>query len=321
MKKVVSYVGYPLFVSWPLVVCYVALRVVELPTDPMMRKFAEVPIFLLCAVPIIACLAILEKKMPFWENREPSRQDFFNDLTHLAMCWFAVSPIAQGLMRVIALSLVGSLNEVFGTQLWPSQWPLLAQVALAVVIGELGCYGFHRLGHETALWRLHATHHGTPQVYWLNSTRFHAFEVVIRTMFQTAPLIILGCNAETFFVYGAFASIHGWVQHSNIAYRTKPFDLIFGTPAMHRWHHSVDVKEANHNYGLIFLGWDRLFGTYFNPPDREFKGEVGIGDMPDFPKTYLGQFLTPFQWNDLPRTTPQAPQTQPAMSREAEEAA
>ena len=103
MKKAVQYLGYPLFVSWPLLVCYTALRVIQLPTDPMMRKFVEVPIFLTCAIPIIACLVYLEKKMPWWEDRVPSRQDFFNDMTHLAMCWFAISPIAQGLMRVLAL--------------------------------------------------------------------------------------------------------------------------------------------------------------------------------------------------------------------------
>lgn len=317
MKKAVSYLAYPLLVSWPLVVGITALRLLNLPTDPVQRKMYEVPIFLVCAIPVVVILLILEKKMPFWDDRTPSRQDTLNDLTHLAMCWFAISPIAQALMRVIALGAVGTLSERFGTHLWPSDWPLLAQVFLAVIVGEFGQYWFHRLGHETNIgWRLHATHHGTPQVYWLNSTRFHAFEVVIRTMFQTAPLIILGCNADTFLVYGAFTSIHGWVQHSNVAYKTWFFNFIMATSANHRWHHSVNVEEADHNYGLVFLFWDRLFGTYYNPTGKVFTGKVGIGDMPDFPKTYWGQFLTPFKWNDLPRTTQPTPEGD-ELSREA----
>lgn len=317
MKKLLSYVAYPVLVSWPLFVSLMALRVFTLPVDPIARKAWEVGIFLTSAIPVVLSLLILEKKMPYWDDRKVSREDTVNDLTHLAMCWFAISPVAQALMRVIALGLAGTVAATFGTHLWPSDWPLMLQVLLALVVGEFGQYWFHRLGHETGLgWRVHATHHGTPQVYWLNSTRFHAFEVVVRTMFQTAPLIILGCTPDTFLVYGTFTAIHGWVQHSNVAYRTGAFNLIFATSANHRWHHSVKMEEANHNYGLVLLIWDRLFGTFYSPRDRLFTGAVGIGDMPDFPKTYWGQFLTPFRWNDLPRTTPVPAPADENLSRE-----
>lgn len=144
-------------------------------------------------------------------------------------------------------------------------------------------------------------HHGPHHVYWLNSTRFHAFELIFRMAIQTLPLILLGCTAEVFLVYGAFTSIHGWVQHSNVAYRTRPFDLVMGTSANHRWHHSVDMAEANHNYGLIVMFWDHLFGT-FHSPSEYFRGKVGIGDMPTFPGTYFSQLIVPFRWKSLERT-------------------
>ena len=38
--------------------------------------------------------------------------------------------------------------------------------------------------------------------------------------------------------------------------RRQPFlrpgrllEWVFSTPTIHRWHHSIDVVEANHNYG------------------------------------------------------------------------
>jgi ornithine lipid hydroxylase len=304
LRGVIAYLGYPLLVSWPLVVCFCALRVFSMPEDPVFRKGVEVALFLISAVPVVITLTMLERKMPYWPERKASREDVRNDLTHLAMCWFAISPIAQALMRVLALTMVGTFASSMGTHVWPSHWPLLLQLLLALAIGEFGQYWFHRLGHETNLaWRVHATHHGTPQVYWLNSTRFHAIEVIVRTMFQTAPLIILGCNADTFLIYGAFTAIHGWVQHSNVAWKTGFFNLILATSDNHRWHHSTTVSEANHNYGLVLLLWDRVFGTYYSPKDRRFTGAVGIGDMPDFPRTYWGQFLTPFKWNELPRNS------------------
>jgi len=315
-----EYLAYPLLISWPVVVCFCALRVFALPVDPLWRKGAEVGLFLICAVPVILSLLVLEKRLPYWPERQPSREDVRNDLTHLAMCWFAISPLAQALMRVIAFTVMGTVSATLGTDLWPSHWPLLAQLLLAVVVGEFGCYWFHRLGHELELgWRIHATHHGTPQVYWLNSTRFHAFEVVIRTMFQTAPLIVFGCNQDTFLIYGAFTAIHGWVQHSNVAYKTGLFNVLLATSANHRWHHSTSMAEANHNYGLVVLLWDRLFGTFYSPKDQQFTGAVGIGDMPDFPRTYWGQFLTPFRWKDLPRTAAEPtspPQALPEGTRE-----
>ena len=318
LRGAVAYLAYPLLVTWPVVVCFCALRLFTLPADPAARKAIEVGLFLLSAVPVVISVMVLEKTMPFWADRKPSRQDVRNDLTHLALCWFAIVPVAQALLRVLAFTVLGSLAAAVGTDLWPTQWPLLLQVLLALVVGEFGQYWFHRLGHETELgWRVHATHHGTPQVYWLNSTRFHAIEVIVRTMFQTAPLVILGCTPDVFLVYGTFAAIHGWVQHSNVAYKTAFFNVIFATSSNHRWHHSTTVAEANHNYGLVLLLWDRVFGTFYSPKDRQFSGTVGIGDMPDFPKTYWGQFLTPFIWKDLPRTSVASPA--PAQSELAQQ--
>lgn len=315
-RGIVAHVAYPLLISWPLIVCWVALRMFQAPADPLWRKGMEVGMFLVSAIPVVLSLLILEKKMPFWPERKPSGQDVRNDLTHLAMCWFVLVPIAQALMRVMAFAIIGALAAAVGTGLWPSHWPMIPQLALALVIGEFGQYWFHRMGHETEFgWRVHSVHHGPHQVYWLNSTRFHAFELVVRMTFQTAPLIILGCTQETFMVYGVFTAIHGWVQHSNVDYKTGFFNVILGTSSNHRWHHSVDVAEANHNYGLVVLVWDRLFGT-FHSPKVQFTGKVGIGDMPDFPTNYVGQFLTPFKWKEMKRTLASPP---PALEEEDDE--
>jgi sterol desaturase/sphingolipid hydroxylase (fatty acid hydroxylase superfamily) len=43
--------------------------------------------------------------------------------------------------------------------------------------------------------------------------------------------------------------------------------------------------------------WDIVFGTRYLPKDETHQpDDVGIGDLPDFPKGYLGQLAVPFRW-------------------------
>ena len=44
------------------------------------------------------------------------------------------------------------------------------------------------------------------------------------------------------------------------------FDL--GHSRLHRWHHSTVYDEGDSNYGAVTSGWDRVFGTWFRPTQR-----------------------------------------------------
>jgi sterol desaturase/sphingolipid hydroxylase (fatty acid hydroxylase superfamily) len=305
LHEAVRYAGYPVLVAWPLVVATTALTKFPLPEGPW-DKAVEVGLFVFIAVPVVLTLIYLEKSLAMQPEHVVSKQDLRTDITHLAMCWFAVNPLAQGLVGFLTVIVLGSAAKA-GLGVWPSHAPLLVQLALAVAVGELGQYWVHRIGHQFDLaWRIHSTHHGTPQVYWLNSTRFHALELIIKAVFQVGPLIVLGCTRECFMLYGIFTAIHGWVQHSNVAYRTGWLNYFMATPSNHRWHHSTVLAEANNNYGVVTPLWDHLFRTFYAPRGKVFTGTVGIADMPDFPKTYLSQFLAPFQWQQVPRVVPAA---------------
>ena len=67
------------------------------------------------------------------------------------------------------------------------------------------------------------------------------------------------------------------------------------TPDMHRVHHSVDIEESNHNFGIILPWWDRLFRTYRAEPRHGHEAmRIGLdwlrheGGMPEL-------FLLPFK--------------------------
>jgi sterol desaturase/sphingolipid hydroxylase (fatty acid hydroxylase superfamily) len=96
-----------------------------------------------------------------------------------------------------------------------------------------------------------------------------------------APLILLGAGPEVIAIWSVVSAISaGSLNHANIALHTGWFDGWLSTPSLHRWHHSRDPRETNTNYGNVTMIFDRLFGTYLRPRNREVT-EVGVTGVPD----------------------------------------
>jgi sterol desaturase/sphingolipid hydroxylase (fatty acid hydroxylase superfamily) len=244
-----------------------------------------------------ALIALLERLSPQRRDWIASHGDLRTDALHLVFSGAGGQLLYQTAVGAGALSAAAWVATRAGGALWPLHWHPLAQLLLALCVAELGHYAFHRLSHENPwVWRLHATHHSAPRLYWLNATRFHVLDVFCLIACQTLPLVLLGADASALLSYAVFTSIYGQLQHANIRLRTGPLDFLFSTPGLHRWHHSRDPREGNHNYGAVLSCWDLLFRSFFRPRGRELAGAVGIGALPHFPAGYLAQQLSPFRW-------------------------
>jgi sterol desaturase/sphingolipid hydroxylase (fatty acid hydroxylase superfamily) len=244
-----------------------------------------------------ALIALLERRLPYRADWSAAHGDVRTDVAHLVFTALGSSQIIKITWYAAAFAAAAWLSRRLGVRLWPLHWPLVAQLALALLLAELGHYAFHRLSHEHPLvWRLHATHHSAPRLYWLNATRFHPFDLLCLIVCQTAPLILLGIDDRAMLAYGAFSGVYRQLQHANIDVRTGPLRWLFSTPDLHRWHHSDRSREGNSNYGAVLSSWDVLFGTFFYPGERRRDGRVGIGTLPNFPQRYLAQLASPFRW-------------------------
>jgi sterol desaturase/sphingolipid hydroxylase (fatty acid hydroxylase superfamily) len=200
------------------------------------------------------------------------------------------------------VALGGWLSREIGIGLWPVSWPLLAQVALALVLGELPGYWVHRFEHEwQGLWRIHATHHSAPRLYWLNAGRFHPIDTLLTFIPSYGLLVVLGCGVEVLALFTLITAVHGIFQHANLQLRLGPLNHFFSMAELHRWHHSKTVDEANHNYGQTVIVWDTLFGTRFLPVDRKPPEEIGIPNLSAFPMTWWAQIRSPFRWERIQR--------------------
>jgi sterol desaturase/sphingolipid hydroxylase (fatty acid hydroxylase superfamily) len=241
---------------------------------------------------LLLAIVLLERMTPHRAEWLEHDGETLNDLGHTLLTKGAAQlAVAATSIVPMAVATVTRADD-HASHLWPTQWPLIAQVVLALVIAEFGLYWSHRIAHENLFfWRFHALHHSVVRLWVVNTGRFHVIDSLIKMALSQAPLYLLDAPLPVFLWVGAVTAITGLLTHCNVETRTALFDPIFATPKLHRWHHSKMLKEGNSNYCENIMVWDHVFGTYLNPakasPDRlGISGKVA----PDF----LGQIVQPF---------------------------
>lgn len=201
------------------------------------------------------------------------------------------------LPQALALALIWFLVSTAGEaaiwkDYWPHGWWIGAQALLMLMVADFFRYWLHRAAHEWRwLWRIHAVHHSSERLYFLNVGRFHPVDKALQFLFDAAPFILLGVAQEVLAVYFVFYAINGFYQHSNCAVRLGPLNLVIAGPELHRWHHSRLPSESNNNYGNNVIVWDRLFGTCLLPKDRDV-GPIGLLDS-GYPQRFLKLIAAP----------------------------
>lgn len=234
-------------------------------------------------------IMLFEQFMPYQLKWRPRPEDIKDDLLYTAFIQIAL-PKALGFTIVILLASQIGLDAPFAG-VWPRTWPVTAQALLLIVSADFMRYWLHRLSHTTPLWRLHAVHHSTDRLYWLNTSRFHPIEKTLQFMLDSLPFILMGVDPHVIGFWFVLYSVNGFFQHSNINLYFGPLSRIFSTAELHRWHHSQIPSESNSNYANVFILWDRLFGTYYRPG-----GEVGTLGLlnADYPMDIIQQMKAPF---------------------------
>jgi ornithine lipid hydroxylase len=172
--------------------------------------------------------------------------------------------------------------------------PAPVQFILMILLVDLIWYCYHRAFHTfPMLWRLHSLHHNSNQLHVLNNARIHPLEVFVLFLVIMAAAEFVNVPPDVLSWYFAFQLTVGLLTHSNVAVRTGWLSWIFNTPELHHWHHSRVRKEHDNNYGSVSMTWDHLFGTYFNPRDRQASEDIGA-DTP-VPTGWFGQLLMPIR--------------------------
>ena len=170
--------------------------------------------------------------------------------------------------------------------------PIWIQILEALFLSEFLVYWGHRLSHQIPfLWRFHSVHHSVVHLDWLAGERRHPLDQFYMSLFIGVPMILSGFSLVDLLVIGVIQNLWDMTIHANLGWRLKSLDGIWVTSEFHHWHHSVNKEARDKNYSGALPLFDRMFGTFYLP-DNKNPGPYGIDThMPD---TYFGHMIQPF---------------------------
>ena len=190
---------------------------------------------------------------------------------------------------------LGQIYQYLGLRpLLPSidAWAGVFAIPLALLSVDFLRYWEHRFEHRF-MWSVHVVHHSPEELHAANAYG-HPLQVVPMFFLIALPFSLLNFqSAATPMVVGLIATFMGYFIHSPADFHFGPLRAIFVDNRYHRIHHSLEPHHFDHNFGIVFSIWDRLFGTQHQPRGEEWP-KVGVAGTS--PPSTIGQFLTmPFR--------------------------
>lgn len=174
--------------------------------------------------------------------------------------------------------------------------PLLLQVLEIMLLTDFVQYWFHRAFHQIPfLWGFHAVHHSAKYMDWLAGSRMHIVEIIGLRGLTIIPMYALGYAENALHIYISLVYLNATFIHANVRFNVEWLKPFIVTPRFHHWHHGIEKEAIDVNFSIHFSWLDRLFGTYYMPPNQWPSG-YGIGGHP-VPDGYWQQFCYPFKRN------------------------
>jgi sterol desaturase/sphingolipid hydroxylase (fatty acid hydroxylase superfamily) len=241
--------------------------------------------------PFAALVAWLERVRPERPEHKQLDLPLFMEAAHFILNFEVGYGLALGACSLIERG----LRTVQPQPSWPSSWPVLLQLFLAVFLYEGLSYWQHRLLHRfPTLWRFHALHHSGARLNLVRAIRFHIVDFATASFTAYLPLVLLGTPEPIITLLAVLVSLLGILQHSNLRMRTPVFmNWLVCTPAIHRHHHSRLPAEGNTNFANTLMIFDLLFGSYGHP-DPVGPAASGIEDD-TVPRRFWAQCVEPFR--------------------------
>ena len=268
----------------------------------------SIPIATYACILVLGMLYLLaEYLMPYRREWNKQQGDLSNDVISGTIAYGILPVFLKPIYVALLAGATAWIASQTGGSVWPSDWPITAQLVLLLLAGDAGRYWGHRLAHEVPfLWRFHAVHHSAKRLWFFNAFRQHPIDKAWFTFTELFFPILLGADGVVLSLYLGVTAVCGFAQHCNIDLKLGPFYWFFNVVDLHRWHHSKDVAESDNNYGNNLIVYDRLFGTYYHPEHQQ-KTTWQVGDIgllnPNYPQHYLGQLVAPFQ-GDIDKVDP-----------------
>jgi len=211
----------------------------------------------------IAIFWLIESAVPFFKFQ-------YNKWQHAGInIFFTFTTIVINFTLAFILLKTANYVDVnnFGILQWLPQMNLFLYTIIGLLLMDfIGAYLAHFTEHKIKLlWRFHLIHHSDTYIDTTSGNRHHPGESVIRFIFTTLAVLIVGSPMWMVFMYQTMSVVATQFNHANICLPKKLDKLIsyiLVSPDMHKIHHHYKLPYTDSNYGNIFSVWDRIFGTF-----------------------------------------------------------
>lgn len=256
---------------------YPAALLISLSYFSVFVQNTNMPLFLIVNLLVgltMTAVFFLEIAEPYQQQWIPKKNELISDALFLVVIQILLPKMITYGTVLFAISNPQMESTVNWIEL--DFQPAWLQVITMIITADFFRYWFHRCSHTNKiLWKLHKVHHNPNKLYTVNVGRFHVLDKAIHVLIDTVPFIILGVSELVISIYFLCYAVNGIFQHSNLPLRFGLLNYIISTSELHRWHHSVLMKEAQSNFGNTTIVWDLLCGSYYNP-HRDQVRNVGI---------------------------------------------
>lgn len=202
-----------------------------------------------------------------------SKKDLFTNI-YLALMNFGLDLIMKAFAMAVMFFFYQNRIFDFNINTW---WYWLG----CFMMTDLAYYFHHLVDHRSRLfWAVHITHHNSEYFNLTTGFRSPVFQPLYRYMFFS-PLAFLGFNPWSIMVCYAVGQVYGTLVHTQTVKKMGVLEYFMVTPSHHRVHHGCNVKYLDRNMGMVFIIWDKIFGT-FEAEDPKVPVKFGIyPKMPD----------------------------------------
>ncbi len=224
---------------------------------------------------------LLEWLVPYQtrpDTRPSAGIEIVNSAINLVLSSRVFGPLITLGSVELSMMVVGRSGLLDSSALGP--WWL--QGLLAFLLMDASRYFVHRAQHRVpALWRFHRTHHSVEKVRTLNIQFSHPLDYLLRNVLTIYVPVLLGFSETSVIFAVIIQQACGIPSHYNARLRCGPLNYLFMTCRIHRWHHSTEIDDGGDaNFGAGTVIWDRLFGTFHHPLDREGPNANGVEQGP-----------------------------------------
>lgn len=178
-----------------------------------------------------------------------------------------------GLSLAIKIGLIYAVVVIYNLVPWRmpfNWWTIIA----CLLLYDFCSYWAHRISHfNRFFWATHVVHH-TAEHYNL-TVSFRLSWIQHFKIIFFLPIALAGFHPVIFFIVHQIGVLFQFWQHTEQIKKLPPaIEWLIVTPSNHRVHHGSNEKYLDKNFGVIFIIWDRLLGTYQKEEERPVYGTV-----------------------------------------------